>query len=101
MWISRSKILNDVTRVCRINYHIEDRSTFTFTLTFTFTFNFTFTFTFTFTVSERKLDILDQNEKNIRKTSKGELFLELDKPALECTCDFKNAIEQVLGATDP
>ncbi|XP_073821578.1 uncharacterized protein [Musca autumnalis] len=47
--------------------------------------------------SEAKLAVLGQNVKAIRKTEKGELLLELNKPAHQNTNEFREAIENVLG----
>lgn len=47
--------------------------------------------------SDPKLNALGENVKGIRKTEKGELLLELNKPAHQDTGEFRNAIEGVLG----
>lgn len=47
--------------------------------------------------SDPKLDILSQSVKTIRKTAKGELLLELNKPAHQNTGEFRQKIEEVLG----
>lgn len=46
-----------------------------------------------------KLEILGQNVNNIRKTARGELLLELNKPAHQSTCEFRHTIKEVLGTT--
>ncbi|XP_073835818.1 uncharacterized protein [Musca autumnalis] len=47
--------------------------------------------------SEAKQAVLGQNVKAIRKTEKGELLLELNKPAHQNTHEFREAIKNVLG----
>lgn len=47
--------------------------------------------------SKPELNELGQNVKNIRKTEKGELLLELNKPAHQSTCEFRLAVAKVLG----
>lgn len=47
--------------------------------------------------SDPKLDILGQSVRTIRKTAKGELLLELSKPAHRNTGEFRQTMEEVLG----
>lgn len=47
--------------------------------------------------SDPKLGTLGENVRNIRKTVKGELLLELNKSAHQDTGEFRHAIEEVLG----
>lgn len=47
--------------------------------------------------SDPKLIVLGQNVRNIRKTQKGDLLLELNKPSHQRTGDFRHTVEEVLG----
>lgn len=49
--------------------------------------------------SDPKLERLGQNVKNIRKTVKGELLLELNKSAHQSTVEFRHTVEEVLGTS--
>ncbi|XP_037826710.1 uncharacterized protein LOC119614662 [Lucilia sericata] len=44
-----------------------------------------------------KLVVLGQNVKSIRKTAKGELLLELNKPAHQSTSEFSQTVKEVIG----
>lgn len=47
--------------------------------------------------TDPKLNVLGENVRNIRKTEKGELLLELNRPAHQNTAVFRKSIEETLG----
>ncbi|KAI8122658.1 hypothetical protein CVS40_6389, partial [Lucilia cuprina] len=47
--------------------------------------------------TDPKLVVLGQNVKSIRKTAKGELLLELNKPAHQSTSEFSQTVKEVIG----
>lgn len=49
--------------------------------------------------SDPTLNALGENVKSIRKTEKGELLLQLNKPAHQNTSEFKKSVEDALGST--